>query len=148
MSEKTVLGEDAPEDFEELDVSANFRLPWHNFLTENLGADMRLMASAGILRGAGDNALVLSVIPEFVLKSDSGRFGLDFGVGGVFTSQYEFGSQDFGGPFQFAITLGLSAPLYEKIGVGYRFMHYSDAGLNGPGTTGIDFHMIEFSYSL
>ncbi|WP_410000329.1 acyloxyacyl hydrolase [Halomonas sp. I1] len=30
--------------------------------------------------------------------------------------------------------------------MGYRFLHYSDAGVNGPDTTGADFHMIEFRY--
>lgn len=28
------------------------------------------------------------------------------------------------------------------------FYSYSDAGINGPDTTGADFHMIEFSYRL
>ncbi|WP_074749335.1 acyloxyacyl hydrolase [Halomonas caseinilytica] len=30
--------------------------------------------------------------------------------------------------------------------MGYRFLHYSDAGVNGPDTNGANFHMIEFSY--
>ncbi|WP_083235907.1 acyloxyacyl hydrolase [Halomonas caseinilytica] len=42
--------------------------------------------------------------------------------------------------------LGVRVPLYRRLGVGYRFLHYSDAGANGPDTTGADFHMIEFRY--
>ena len=106
----------------------------------------RLMASAGVLRGAGENALVVSVIPELTLGSQDGRFLLDLGAGGALFSRHRFGTQDFGGPFQFALTLGIGGPLYRQLGLGYRFLHYSDAGVNGSDTTGADFHMIEFRY--
>jgi len=105
-----------------------------------------LMASAGILRGAGKDALVVSLIPELTLGSEDGRFTLDLGVGGALFSRSHFGVQDYGGPFQFALTLGISVPLYKKLGLGYRFLHYSDASVNGPHTIGADFHMIELNH--
>jgi len=71
---------------------------------------------------------------------------LDLGMGGALLSKHHFGTQDFGGPFQFALTLGDGVPLYERLGGGYRFLHYSDAGTNGSHTTGVDFHMIELIY--
>ena len=148
VSEKTLLGEEAPEDFQAYDVVANFGLPWERYSTSGWGMGTRLMASAGILRGAGKNALVVSLIPELTLGSEDGQFVLDLGVGGALFSRHRFGTQDFGGPFQFAGTLGVSVPLYKKLGLGYRFLHYSDAGANGHHTTGADFHMIEFSYRL
>ncbi len=148
VSEKTLLGEDAPEDFEEYDVSANFGLPLKSYSTSGWGMGTRLMASAGILRGAGENALVVSLIPELTLGSEDGRFTLDLGAGGALFSRHRFGTQDYGGPFQFALTLGVSVPFYKKLGIGYRFLHYSDAGVNGSDSTGADFHMIEFSYRL
>ena len=148
VSEKTLLGEDAPENFEKYSVSANFRLPWKSYFTSDWSIGTRLMTSAGILRGAGENALVVSLIPEIVLGSEDGRFTLDLGVGGALFSRHRFGIQDYGGPFQFALTLGVGVPFYKKLGIGYRFMHYSDAGVNGSDTTGADFHMIEFSYRL
>ena len=61
-------------------------------------------------------------------------------------SRYEFGTQDFGGPFQFALTAGAGFQVYKGLGLGYRFMHYSDASVNGGDTIGADFHMIELSY--
>ena len=146
ISEKTLLGEDAPENFEEYDVSANFGLPWKSYSTSGWGMGTRLMASAGVLRGAGENALVVSLIPELTLGSEDGRFTLDLGAGGALFSRHRFGKQDYGGPFQFALTLGVGVPFYKKLGIGYRFLHYSDAGINGSGTTGADFHMIEFNY--
>jgi hypothetical protein len=108
----------------------------------------RLMASVGTLRGAGETALVVSLIPELTLESEDGRFTLDLGVGGALFSRHRFGTQDFGGPFHFALTLGIGVPLYKKLGLGYRFMHYSDAAVYGSDTTGADFHMIEFIYRL
>jgi hypothetical protein len=148
MSERTVLGEDAPEDFEEYDVSANFRLPWKSHSPSDWGVGTRLMASAGYLRGAGDSALVVSLIPLLTLESADGRFVLDMGAGGALLSRHRFGTQDFGGAFQFALTLGVSVPIYEKLGLGYRFLHYSDAAIHGSDTTGADFHMLEFTYRL
>jgi len=144
----TVLGDKQPEEFKEYDVAGNFGLPWERYSTSGWGMGTRLMASAGIMRGAGKNALVVSLIPELTLGSEDGRFILDLGAGGALLSRHRFGTQDYGGPFQFALTLGVSVPLYKKLGLGYRFLHYSDAGVNGSDTTGADFHMIEFSYRL
>ena len=146
--EGTVLGEQQPEEFQEVDLAANFRSPWERYSTSGWGLGSRLMASAGLMRGAGETALVVSLIPEFTIGSEDGRFTLDLGAGGAMISRNRFGTQDYGGPFQFALTAGGSIPLYKKLGLGYRFLHYSDAGLNGPHTIGADFHMIEFSYRL
>ncbi|WFM72798.1 acyloxyacyl hydrolase [Halomonas sp. CKK8] len=146
LSEKTLLGDEAPEDFKEYDLSANVALPWESYSTSGWGMGTRLMASAGLLRGAGENALVVSAIPELTLGSQDGRFLLDLGAGGALFSRHRFGTQDYGGPFQFALTLGIGGPLYRQLGLGYRFLHYSDAGVNGSDTTGADFHMIEFRY--
>ncbi len=146
VSEKTLLGEEAPENFEEYDVSANFELPWERYSTSDWGVGTRLMASTGMLRGAGEKALVVSLIPELTLGSEDGRFILDLGAGGALFSRHRFGTQDYGGPFQFALTVGVGVPLYKNLGLGYRFLHYSDAGVNGSDTTGADFHMIELSY--
>jgi len=148
VSEKTILGEDAPEDFKAYDVAVNFGLPWKSYSPSGWGMGTRLMVSGGVLRGAGETGLVASVIPELTLGSEDGRFTLDLGVGGALFSRHTFGTQDFGGTFQFALTLGVSVPLYKKLGVGYRFMHYSDAAVHGDDTTGADFHMIEFNYRL
>ncbi len=145
VSEHTVLGKVAPEEFEEYDVAVNFALPWQSYSTSGWGRGSRLMASVGILRGAGEDALVVSLVPELTLGSEDGRFTLDLGIGGALFSRSRFGAQDYGGPFQFVLTLGVSAPLYKKLGLGYRFLHYSDASVNGPHTIGADFHMIEFN---
>ena len=144
VSDETVLGKDASEFFTESDIAANFKLPWQSYSPSGWGWGTRLMTSAGVLRGANKNALTVSAIPELTFGSEDGRYTLDLGIGGAVFSRYKFGIQNFGGYFQFALTFGSSVPVNESQGIGYRFLHYSDAGGYGPHTTGADFHMIEF----
>lgn len=146
VSEDTVLGKDASEDFEAYDVSVNFDLPWKSYSMSGWGIGTNLMASTGILRGAGKHALVVSLTPELILGAEDGRFIVDLGAGGALFSRQRFGTQDFGGPFQFVLTVGVAVPLYKKLRLGYRFLHYSDGGVNGSDTIGADFHMIMFIY--
>lgn len=146
VSGARVLGDVQPEAFQEYDAVATFGLPWARYSQSGWGAGTRLMTSAGALRGAGETALVVSLIPLLAFGSQDGRLTLDLGIGGALLSKHRFGTQDYGGPFQFALTLGAGIPLYERLGLGYRFLHYSDAGINGSRTTGADFHMVEFTY--
>ena len=146
VGEKTVLGKEAPESFREYDVAASFRLPWQRYSASGWGAGTRLMASAGVLQGADTTALVVSAIPLLALGSQDGRFTLDFGAGLALISEHRFAQQDFGGPLQGALTLGAGVPLYRRVGVGYRFLHYSDWGAYGPDSIGVDFHMVEFTF--
>ncbi len=148
ITESTVLGDAQPESFQEYDAVMNFGLPWGLYSKTGWGAGTRLMASAGALRGAGETALVVSLIPVLALGSQDGRLTLDMGAGGALISRHRFGAQDYGGPFQFALTLGAGFPLYERLGMGYRYLHYSDAGINGPRTIGADFHMVELTFRL
>jgi hypothetical protein len=148
VGEKRVLGKVAPESFREYDFVATLRLPWQHYTAEGWGIGTRLMGSAGILEGANKTALVVTAIPLLAFGSEDGRFSLDVGAGLALISEHRFAQQDFGGPLQGALTFGASVPLYQRIGVGYRFMHYSDWGAYGPSSIGVDFHMIEFSWRL
>ncbi|MHB1397870.1 MAG: acyloxyacyl hydrolase [Trichloromonadaceae bacterium] len=146
VTESTVLGQPQPESFQEYAAMVNIGLPWERYSLSGWGVGTRLMGSAGVLRGAGETALVASLIPMLAFGSQDGRFTLDMGAGGALLSRDRFGTQDYGGPFQFALTLGAGFPLYQRLGVGYRFLHYSDAAIHGSNNTGADFHMIEFIY--
>ena len=147
FSNTDVLGDEAPEEFGECDVAANFRLPWASWYSQSgWGSEIRLMTSAGALYGAGDTALVVSLIPLVTFGSQDGRFTLDMGAGGALLSRHTFGTQDFGGYFQFALTAGISVPLFKRLGIGYRYLHYSDAAIYGPHHTGADLHMLELNY--
>lgn len=148
ISGATVLGEQQPEEFQEYDLMATFGLPWQSYSESGWGVGTRLMASGGVIHGGGETGLVGSLIPGLALGSENGKFFLDMGAGFALLSRYQFGTQDFGGPFQFALTVGAGFPVYKQLGLGYRFMHYSDGGVHGGDTIGADFHMIEFTYRL
>jgi hypothetical protein len=125
FSQARVLGQEQPESFREYDVVTTTRLPWKPW-DEQSGSGWevgtRLLASVGVLRGEADKAgLVVSAIPVIAFARQDGRFTLDLGAGFALLSKPAYTRQDFGGALQFALTLGLSVPLYERIGVGYRF---------------------------
>jgi hypothetical protein len=146
VGEKRVLGQVAPESFNAYDLVATFRLPWQRYQPSGWGLGTRVITSAGVMQGAGKTALVVSAIPALAFGSQDGRFTLDLGAGLALISEHRFADQDFGGVLQAALTLGVTVPLYRRIGVGYRFQHYSDAGAYGSRTIGADFHMLEFTY--
>ncbi len=146
VGEKRVLGVQHPESFRAWDVAATWRLPWDYRLPLQWRLNTRLMASAGALHGADKTALLVSLVPLLAIDSPGGGFTLDAGLGLAAMSEHRFAQQDFGGPLQAALTVGASVGLHERVAVGYRFMHYSDAGAWGKGTIGADFHMIELSW--
>jgi hypothetical protein len=141
-----VLGKEELEKFSEYSLWASIRLPWQRYGASGWGAGSRLLASAGVLEGADSNALVVSVIPVLAIGSHDNRFNIDLGAGLALLSRSGFGQQEFGGNLQAALTFGVSVPIYRQFGAGYRFMHYSDAGVHGSHTIGTDLHMIELSY--
>ena len=146
VGDERVLGKEQLESFSEYDVWASLRLPGKAYGASGWGVGSRLLASVGIFQGAGVNALVVSVLPVLAFGSQDGRFSVDLGAGLALLSRTVYGQQNFGGHLQGAMTFGASIPLYQRFGLGYRFMHYSDAGLHGSDTIGVDFHMLELNY--
>ena len=146
LSSTDVIGADAPEEFRAYDVTATFRLPVGWYSESGWGAGIRLMTGAGALTGGGETGLVLSLTPLLAFGSRDGRFTLDMGAGAALFSRHTFGTQDFGGLFQFTLTAGIGVPLFKNLGAGYRYVHYSDASLYGDYTTGADMHMLEIIY--
>ncbi len=141
-----VIGALQPESFHEYDVVANFKLPWERQFQSGWGASTRLVTHVGVLRGQNKTALVAVAIPTIALGKQNGSFLIDTGLGLAWLSRHRFELQDFGGPIQFALTLGIEVPLYQHFAAAYRFMHYSDAGFYAPGTIGADMHMVELLY--
>ncbi|MDQ8020883.1 MAG: acyloxyacyl hydrolase, partial [Moraxellaceae bacterium] len=141
-----VIGVEQPERFESVDLGLTWRLPWEHYGASGWGLRTRVLTSAGWMTGAEDSALVLSALPLLAFGSRDGRFTTDFGLGAALLSRHRFAQQDFGGYLRFALTVGVSVPLYRQVGLGYRFMHYSDAALYGTDTIGADFHMVALSY--
>jgi len=145
--EQRVLGKDQPEAFNQYDLTATVRMPWAGRSWSSWEMSARLLASAGVIRGADDTAFVASAIPALAFTHRKVPVTVDFGAGLALLSQYQFGDQDYGGPVQFALTFGIGIPVYRQVGIGYRFLHYSDASMYGSHTIGADFHMIEVFYA-
>ena len=133
------------EDFERYDVFAIIGLPWRWTYPSGWEVSWRLNGAAGVIRGGGDRGFISEITPGLAFSKPSWRVTLDFGGGGALLSKYKFGSQSFGGPFQFIGYAGLSVHLDRNFVAGWRFHHMSDATIYGKGQ-GVDFNMLELSY--
>ena len=132
-------------DFEQFDVFGIVGLPGGWDFSPNWKARWRLYGSAGVLRGTGDLGFVTTVTPGLAVTKKNWKLTFDIAMGGALISDWQYGRQDIGGPFQFIGHLGASYHLPGNLVAGYRFHHMSDATIYG-ASRGVDFHMIELSY--
>jgi len=147
MSGKSPFGRDQKEDFQQYDVAALFGLPWGwQERSSGLKFDMRLLASAGELAAAQETSLMAALVPCLAVSSPNGEGSIDVGGGAAFFSNYKFGVQNFGGPAQLVGTSGIGLNLWPGFYAGYRFQHFSAAGIYGHPALGVDMHILEISY--
>ena len=135
------------EDFVEYDVFAAVKLPGHWKYDSGWEVGFRLTSSMGLLRGGGDKGFISTISPGIVFRKPEWRLTIDGGPGVAFLSQEKYGTQDIGGPFQIVGHGGLTIDLTDKIAIGWRFHHISDAGLYGGKNRGVDLHLYELSYT-
>ena len=141
------LGEEQTEKFYQGDVALTARLPWDWEVGSGWMFRMRALGSAGVLRGAQDTSGVFTFVPlDVAFGRKDGLVTIDMGAGGGLFTRHKFGSQDFGGPFQFVWTFGITSRFAGPVGAGYHFQHYSDATLYGSGSRGTDLHLFEVIY--
>ena len=141
------LGRERRSDFNQIDLAATARLPWEKKLGGGWVLGTRMLASIGALRGANESNGIMTVVPlDIVLGRKDGLVAIDMGGGGALLSDSKFGRQNFGGPFQFVWTFGITSRVAGPLGVGYHFQHYSDATLYGQDSRGVDLHLIELIY--
>ena len=148
FSNKTpLLGKQQREEFRSYDVDAIFRLPWRWPLGAgkwNLGTGV--ITSVGLLEAAGDAGVMATVVPDLILTGWNEVISFDAGAGAGLFSRYQFGSQDFGGPAQFVATIGIRVSPFAHSYAGFRLLHFSDAGLYGSGSLGVDLYVFEVGY--
>ena len=133
------------EDFQQYDIFATMQLPWIFGESPSPNLSLQLMGSAGALRGDGETGFISTLTTGFAYYNPEWRLLLDMGVGVALISQYKFGRQDIGGPFQFIAHGGGGFEVFKKTIIGYRFHHMSDATIYG-NSRGVDLHMIELRY--
>jgi lipid A 3-O-deacylase PagL len=147
FSDKTpLLGKQQREVFHLYDVAATFRLPWR----WPLGAgrwklETGVITSVGLLEAAGDAGAMATVVPD-LLVSWKELMSFDAGAGVGLFSRYQFGSQNFGGPAQLVATMGISFSPFTHSYAGFRLLHFSDAGLYGSDSLGVDLFIFEVGY--
>jgi Lipid A 3-O-deacylase (PagL) len=147
FSGNSVIGEEQQTDFNQVDLALTARLPWE----WNVGAGWiiktRLLTSAGVLRGSDETNGVFTLVPlDVIFGRKDGLISIDMGVGGALLTDYKFGNQNFGGPFQFVWTWGATSRFAGPFGAGYHFQHYSDATIYGSESRGVDLHLFEIIY--
>jgi hypothetical protein len=143
--DRVVLGARETESFQQYELAATLGLPWSLYSESGWGVGTKLMTSFGALTGAGDTAILATLVPALTFGLRDSLLAVDVGVGGALLSRHEFGRQDLGGPFQFVFTVGITVPIYRSLGIGYRLHHISDAGIYGDGQ-GVDVHLLELTY--
>jgi hypothetical protein len=153
FSGSTPLGKQTEQNYQQYDATAYIGLPWEWYSQSGWGIGTRFLVSAGALHVDTDvpnakdkTAFISTFVPGISLGRKDGRISLDTGAGFALLSEYKFGTQNMGGPFQFVWTLGAKVALYGPLGLGYWYQHVSDATIYGSQSRGFDLHMVELIY--
>ena len=134
------------EDFVQYDAFAVIGTPWSWKYPSGWEIRFRLNVSAGALRAAGDTGFITELTPGIAFNYPDWNLTFDIGGGWAYLSDYKFGSQNIGGPFQIVGHGGITYHLPWNLSVGWRFHHISDATIYGTDNRGVDIHMLELSY--
>lgn len=141
------MGKEQKHYFHLYDIAAIVKLPWSWPLGgDTWGLETRLIASAGLLTGGNESGLIMTAVPILALNGWKGLLTLDAGVGAGLFSNHTFGVQDFGGPVQIVATLGAQVSPFSHTYAGVRIQHFSDAGLYGTSSLGVDMYIAELGY--
>jgi hypothetical protein len=147
FSGSSVIGKEQQTDFNQVDLALAARLPWEWNVGTGWIIKTRLLTSAGVLRGSQETNGVFTLVPlDVIFGRKDGLLSIDMGVGVALLTDYKFGEQNFGGPFQFVWTWGATSRFAGPFGVGYHFQHYSDATIYGSESRGVDLHLFEIIY--
>ncbi len=138
-------GDNLKSDLRLYDVFAGYQLPWSRSLNNRIDLDARLTVSIGLLDGKDDATIYGSLAPGLACTDRSRIFFLEASAGIAVVPNYTLGPEDFGGPLQFTLDAGLAWRFYKNLSLGYRYYHFSDAGLYGPDNRGVDMHMVELT---
>jgi Lipid A 3-O-deacylase (PagL) len=148
FSQKTpLLGKQQREVFHLYDVAAIFRLPWHWSLgTGRWKLGTGLITSVGLLEAAGDAGVMATAVPDLILTGWDELISFDAGAGAGLFSRQQYGSQNFGGPAQFVATIGMRFSPFTHSYADFHLLHFSDAGLYGSDSLGVDMFIFEVGY--
>lgn len=136
---------DKAEHFRQYEVFAIAGLPWLWGTKDGWALDTNIEITAGVLSGETESHFLGSVGPGVELFTPLDWLMLNAGVRAAYLAAYEYRREDFGGPLQFLSHLGLEVRISDKVGIGYRIQHMSNARCYDQNP-GLDMHMIQISY--
>ena len=139
-------GTDKKTDLKRYEVYGVFNLPWSWRLASNIDLDTRLVTSAGLLNGDGDEGFIGTLAPGICFTDRNKRFSFELSGGVALLPDYRLGDEDFGGPLQFIFDVGIGIRLFKHLGLGYRIQHFSDASIFGSDNRGGETQLFEISY--
>jgi hypothetical protein len=121
---------------------AVYQLPWEARSASGWGVSTQVGMTAGILNSGGEDGFIGSLGPAFGLSKTGVPLEVDAGVSLAILNRDTFGSRDYNGKAQFISHGGLTYRFCERFGLGYRYQHMSNAGMNGGTNPGLNLHMI------
>lgn len=125
-----------------------YQLPWEMRADSGWGANTQVQLAAGLLSSAGDHGFIGSVGPALNLGKPGFPLEIDLGVSVAVLTRDTFRDRDYNGYAQFISHGGLNYRFSQGMGIGYRFQHMSNAGMNGHSNPGVDMHMISLNWYL
>jgi hypothetical protein len=84
--------------------------------------------------------------PDLILTGWDELISFDAGAGAGLFSRQQYGSQDFGGPAQLVATIGMRFSPFTHSYADFHLLHFSDAGLYGSDSLGVDMFIFEVGY--
>jgi hypothetical protein len=143
------LGGIPPEEkhsFNQYDVFGIFGLPWSWEWPKGWDGRSLWYASAGVLHGGGESGFISTTGPGVTLAKRDWNVSLELGTGLAVLSSQHYNEQELGGHVQIIVQGGIFYHFPGNIVSGWRFQHFSDAGLYGSNNRGVDLHFLELSY--
>jgi hypothetical protein len=144
----TNVGDDGRSVLHRYDIHAQWALPWQWRLQQGVTLKPVVEATAGLLHNDDESALIGSVTTGVDFAAGTSGFYLSATAGLLLVSDYRLGPEDFGGPLQGTFGAGVGFRIGKQLSLGYRYDHFSDAGLYGSDNRGVDMHMLELRYGL
>ncbi|MFP4673359.1 MAG: acyloxyacyl hydrolase [Opitutales bacterium] len=141
-------GIDAEEDvsLDAYEIYGQVATPWQWEWTEDLAASLAFEASAGIFHGSNETAGFFRAAPTLHVKHRNYPARLAVAAGVSRLTEDTFGDHDLGGTFQFSSSIGLDWEFVSDWHVGYRFRHFSNAGIHSTNP-GLNLHLFALGHS-
>lgn len=136
---------DVDHEFHQAEAFGNWFLPWGLDFGAGWQLKTRADLSVGWLGNRDGDAVVGTLGPSVIVKHERFPLSLEGGSSPTLISRHEFGSENFGIPFQFTSHVDLNVDLVQHLRLSYRFQHMSNAGL-GDHNPGLNMHLFGVSY--